>query len=502
MNYRISSLARILLFTLMFFISLPTAKAQTDISLHWAKALNGWYVDAKSLITDTSGNTYVTGSFSSTADFDPGEGVAKLTSTGKIDIFLAKYDVNGNYVYAKGMGGTDMEWGTAIAVDNIGNVYITGLFEGAVDFDPNTRHGKLTSTGHFDMFLAIYDTNGKYVYAKSVGGTGYDKGVAIALDSIGNAYVTGYFFGVSDFCPGKGVVNLTSSGGCDLFLAKYDVNGNYVFAKNMGGKGFDSGSGIAIDNSGVYITGSFHWTADFDPGMGVANLNSTGNENIFLAKYDTNGNYIFAKGMGGTRTDMSNAIALDVSGNAYITGYFEESADFDPSGGVAFLISAKPCGLFLAKYDTNGNFVYAKSVSGGKGVIGEAIAVDNSGNTYITGRFEGTADFDAGAGVANLSSPGRTEGMSGYESEVFLAKYDTKGNYVYAKSMGGKGYDIGSDIAIDGSGNIYITGEFETPAHFATSDDTYNLKSESPSATFVASYREKSITREDSELKK
>ncbi|MBC7845288.1 MAG: hypothetical protein H7Y10_02205 [Flavobacterium sp.] len=506
MDSRLLSFNRILFYAFLFFTYSPDAKAQTNLLLNWAKSFNPdrpAFNDAKSLITDASGNIYVTGSFYGTADFDPSEGVANLTSTGTSDIFLAKYDANGNYVFAKGMKGPKMEWGTAIAVDTSGNVYLTGVFEDTVDFDPSTKVAKLTSTGNFDIFIAKYDTNGKYIYAKSMEGTDDSRSTAIAVDNNRNTYIIGYFFGVSDFFPGKGVANLTSSGGCDLFLAKYDTNGNYVYGKSIGGKGYDSGSGIAVDKSGnVCITGKFARIVDFDPGMGVVNLTCQGNENIFLAKYDTNGNYIFAKSMGGKRTDLSNAIAVDTNGNSYITGFFEGTADFDPSDRTATLTSPEPYGLYIAKYDSNGNYIYAKSVSGGKGVIGESIAVDNSGSTYITGHFEGTADFDPSDGVANLTSPGRTKDMSGYESDLFIAKYDTNGNYVYAKSMGGKGYDISSDIALDGNGNIYITGEFKTPANFDPSVSTYDLKSESASAPFVASYREKSNATEDNELKK
>ncbi|MBW8049614.1 MAG: T9SS type A sorting domain-containing protein [Cytophagales bacterium] len=194
-----------------------------------------------------------------------------------------------------------------------------------------------------------------YQWAKSIGSTTTDHGNSIATDASGNAYITGYFQDTADFDPGAGVQNLTSVGARDIFFAKYDTNGNYLWAKSIGSTSPDYGYSIATDASGnAYITGSFEDTADFDPGAGVQNLISVGQVDIFFAKYDANGNYLWAKSIGST-WDRGNSIATDASGNAYITGYFQGTADFDPGAGVQNLTSVGNTDIFFAKYQGSGS---------------------------------------------------------------------------------------------------------------------------------------------------
>ncbi|MBW8050175.1 MAG: hypothetical protein FVQ77_07530 [Cytophagales bacterium] len=161
-----------------------------------------------------------------------------------------------------------------------------------------------------------------YQWAKSIGSTAYDIGYSIATDASGNAYITGSFQYTADFDPGAGVQNLTSVGSADIFFAKYDANGNYLWAKSIGGIASDIGYSIATDTSGnVYITGFFSGisgdtiTADFDPGAGVQNLTPVGGDDIFFAKYDANGNYLWAKSIGSAGYDVGHSIATDASGN-------------------------------------------------------------------------------------------------------------------------------------------------------------------------------------------
>ncbi|HRF19894.1 MAG TPA: SBBP repeat-containing protein, partial [Chitinophagaceae bacterium] len=199
---------------------------------------------------DGSGNVCVTGVFQGTVDFDPGAGTVSLTSAGSYDVLFAKYDADGNYVYAKALGGTGSDFGNGIAVDGSGNVYVTGYFSGTADFDPGAGTANIISAGTQDIFFAKYDASGNYVYAKALGGTGGDYSNDIALDGSGNVYVTGYFNGTGDFDPGAGTANLTSAGNNDLFFAKYDASGNYVYAKAVGGTGYDIGYRIVVDGGG------------------------------------------------------------------------------------------------------------------------------------------------------------------------------------------------------------------------------------------------------------
>ncbi len=461
-------------------VIIPIFLMFSTLFAQWALQAGGTSYDyGYGIAVDGSGNSYVTGYFSGTVDFDPGAGTANLTSAGSGDIFIAKYDASGNYVWAGNMGGTFADYGYGIAVDGSGNSYVTGYFQGTADFDPGAGTANLTSAGSRDIFIAKYDASGNYVWAGNMGGTSYDIGYGIAVDGSGNSYVTGYFQGTADFDPGTGTANLSSAGSIDIFIAKYDASGNYVWAGNMGGTSNEFGFGIAVDGSGnSYVTGYFEGTVDFDPGTGTANLSSAGNNDIFIAKYEASGNYAWAIQAGGTSNDIGYGIAVDGSGNSYVTGYFQGTVDFDPGTGTVNLSSAGGYDIFIAKYDASGNYAWAIQAGGTSDEFGFGIAVDGSGNSYVTGYFQGTADFDPGAGTANLTSAGN--------NDIFIAKYDASGNYVWAGNMGGTSADYGYGIAVDGSGNSYVTGYFQGTADFDPSANTYNLTSAGSSDIFVA----------------
>jgi len=253
---------------------------------NWAGRFGGSSPDhSLDIIVDAAGNVYTTGYFSGTADFDPGPGTGNLTSAGGFDIFVSKLDSDGNYVWAKSIGGASTDIGYGIAVDGAGNVYTSGYFESTADFDPGPGTTDLTSAGGKDIFVSKLEGSGNYVWAKSMGGTSDDYGYGIAVDGAGNVYTTGHFYGTADFDPGPGTADLTSAGHYDIFVSKLEGSGNYVWAKSMGGSGPDYGYGIAVDGAGnVYPTGDFNYTVDFDPGPGTANLTSAGNSDIFVSR--------------------------------------------------------------------------------------------------------------------------------------------------------------------------------------------------------------------------
>ena len=449
----------------------PARPLQSSGSFVWAKSMGGAGNDiSNSIAIDSSGNTYTTGLFEGTVDFDPGAGIANLTSVGSYDIFVSKLDGSGNFAWAKSMGGTGVDGSSSIAVDSSSNVYMGGYFAGTADFDPGVGTSNRISAGVRDIFVSKLDSNGNFVWAKSMGGTNNDQGAAIAVDSSGNIHTMGFFQGTADFDPNAGAANLTSVGLDDIFVSKLDNSGNFVWAKSMGGTSIDNGYNIAIDVSGnVYTTGYYNGTADFDPGAGTANLTSMGSYDIFVSKLDINGNFAWAKSMGGTDFDYDYAIAVDSSGSVYTTGYFQGTADFDPGVGIANLISAGLRDIFISKLDGSGNFVWAKSIGGANYDQGASIVLDSSGSIYTTGIFEGTADFDPGAGIANRTSVGG--------SDIFVSKLDSNGNFAWAKSMGGTNYDVGLDIALDSIGNIYTTGYFQGTADFDPGAGTTNLTS-------------------------
>src|SRR6185295_9735200 len=239
-----------------------------------------------------------------------------------------------NLNWAIQMGGADNDIGKSVVVDGAGNVYTTGSFDGTADFDPGPGTYNLTTAGVGDIFISKLDASGNFLWAKQIGGTTYDYGYSIAVDSVGNVYTTGYFDDTADFDPGPGTYNLTTAGSADIFVSKLDNSGNFIWAKQMGATQADFGYAITVDVNGyVYTTGEFNGTVNFDPGPGIFNLISTYPE-IFISKLDASGDFVWAKQLGGTGEDKGYSIAVDESGNVYSTGYFKDTADFDPGTGI------------------------------------------------------------------------------------------------------------------------------------------------------------------------
>lgn len=380
------------------------------------------------------------------------------------------YSQSTTFQWAKSFGGNLDDWGRYITTDNLGNVYTIGWFDGIVDFDPGVGVNTLTSGGAKDVFISKTNSNGDFIWAKSIGGNGIDVGYSIAVDAFGNVYSIGAFSSIVDFNPGIGTYTLSSIGLNDVFILKLDIAGNFVWAKTMGGNGDDSASGLAIDTLGnICLVGSFQGIADFDPNAGINNLTSSGGMDIFISKYDSVGNLIWVKNMGGSLMDYGYAIDLDKNGNVYTSGYFSGTADFDPGVSISTQTSMGSGDVFISKLDQAGNFVWAKSFGGTSIDVCNSVCTDFSGNIYLTGGFENTVDFDPSVASTTLTVNGL--------KDIFISKFDSSGNFLWVKRMGGTGSDYAYSIVTDTTQNVLISGVFANTVDFDPGTGVYNLTS-------------------------
>ncbi len=392
-------------------------------SLVWARSMGttGNLDSGVAITVDAAGNVYTTGPFDGNGgDFDPGTGTAPLNNAGSTDIFVSKLDSSGNFVWARSLGGTGSDGAGDIAVDSSGNVIVVGSFTGTADFDPGSGTFNLTSAGDADVFVSKLDSSGNFVWARALGGSDVNLASSVALDATGNVWVTGRFRGTADFDPGTGTFDVTSAGSNDVFVAKLNAAGNFVWAGGIGGAtSGDTAGAIAVDSAGnVVLTGAFQGTADFDPSSATSNLNAAGNSiDIFVCKLDSSGRLIWARDMGGssaTGNDTGYGIALDAADNIYTTGHFYSSGDFDPGPNVYTLTSAGTFDIFVSKLDSAGNFVWAGSMGGTDQDTAFGIAVGPSGDIFTTGISFATADFDPGPGTYNLTAVGA--------QDIFISK--------------------------------------------------------------------------------
>ena len=342
----------------------------------WAKQAGdiGW--DAGySIATDMLDNIIVTGVFQGSVTF----GTEVLINTYGWGIFIVKYDKMGDVLWAKSAGGTEntLCLGFSITTDVLGNSIIAGIFSGTVTFG-NTI---LTSANEEKIFIAKYDEMGNVLWAKKADGIIPEfGGPSIATDEFNNVIITGNFEGSATF----GTIPLTSLGGSDVFIAKYDASGNALWAVSAGGTSDENGISIATDElNNVIATGNFEGSATF----GTIPLTSVGGSDVFIAKYDASGNVLWAVSAGGTNDEGALSIAIDGSGIITVAG-----VEYTSMGS----------NIFSAKYDEMGNLLWTKNVGGNGSVLAHSIATDMSGNSFMTGYFIGTFNF----GTTTLTSVG------------------------------------------------------------------------------------------------
>lgn len=325
-------------------------KLDTDGNFLWALSIGapqGFTGDAHTHVLDAAGNIYVIGRFTGSADFDPGDGVFNLSSSGGFDFFVLKLDANGSFIWAKSIGGIGIDFASSLVLDNTGNIIMTGSFKGTVDFDPGPGTFSMTTNAlSYSGFILKLAPDGNFIWAKNINSVYEVQTNALTLDQQGNIYTTGAFVDVTDFDPGPEVYNLTdfdNFGYMDAFILKLDADGNFTWVVTMGGVGETKGNSIATDIDGnVYTTGTYGYyffgpeEVDFDPGPGEYYLsNSSGEFDMYVQKLDANGNFIWAHGIGnGNLTwEEGHKILVDQDRNLYLTGSFEKG-DFNPGSEI------------------------------------------------------------------------------------------------------------------------------------------------------------------------
>ncbi|MEW6467919.1 MAG: T9SS type A sorting domain-containing protein [Bacteroidota bacterium] len=372
-------------------------------------------------------------------------------------------------VWVKTYGGNSLDNATRTVTDAAGNVYTIGLFMGTSDLDPGTGTFNVTAAGNWDIYVQKLSSSGSFIWAKAFGGTSSESASSIAVDASGNIYLCGYFQGAVDFDPGAASVYISATGNNNAFLEKLDASGNFVWVKTFSSSiGGELGAALGLDAAGnIYFTGQYWLTVDFDPGSGVANLNSAGMGDVFITKFTPAGNLVWAKSAGGPGQDAVNDMEVSSTGKLYLVGNFDAGGDFDPGPGVSTLSTQGGKDIFIFKLDSTGAFVWAGSMGSNLNDEGNSLDIDPFENVYSIGVFRDTVDFDPGSGVSNAISQG--------SEDIFVQKLNSSGALVWAKTFGGTGVEVGYGISADMNGNVYTTGEFDAPGDYDPGPGTVTL---------------------------
>jgi hypothetical protein len=388
-------------------------------------------------------------------------GTGELTSLGENDVFVAKYSAAGTPLWSKRVGGSSDERAKAVAVDGSGNVFVTGIFRGTVDFGGGPISA---STGAANAFLVKYSPTGAHMWSKRLSTiASLDEGTALAVDGSGNVVVGGILYQTSDFGGGP----LTSAGGADIFLVKYSASGAHVWSRRIGGAAEDWIYGLAVNGSGgPALIGSSAGSVD----LGGGAVAGAGGKDVIVAQYSSTGAHVWSRRVGGSLDDVGRGIAVDDAGYVVVSGNF---ASASVNFGAGALSNSGGADIFLARYDSAGAAQWSKrfgtSLSVGENAF--AVATDGGNNILLTGSIVDTADFGGGPLAGD-----------GYY-DIFQAKFDSGGGHVWSRRTGA---GEGTAIAADGQGNAIAVGDFSgaTTVNFGGS----NLVSPGGTDTFIVKF--------------
>ena len=417
----------------------------------WAKSAGGTGADyINSISSDTSGYVYIAGYFSSPTMLIGTTVLTNIDNTGSSnDLFFARYNSDGNPIWAISVGGTGHDYATSIFVDSSGYIYLTGYFTSpTITFGTTTLTNFMTD-GTSDIFVAKYDTAGNFIWAKSAGGDRDDNATSVCTDAMGNVFVIGYYV---SHTIAFGLDTFTSYTTRRIFLVKYNNLGNVIWASTPTyfADGNSYSHSVRTDVSGnIYVTGAI---ADAQTYFGSFTLYSpNGMGQMFLVKYNSIGTVMFAVQTGGDGI-TGRSITIDALGDVYVTGYFGSANIWF---GSYHLVNTQNglLDVFIAKYSSLGVFLWARTGGGISSDFGLSITTDTANNVYAAGyyrspsmTFDSTTVFNAMGGVYDL----------------FLTKYSSTGNFLWIKSVGGSLSEYATSISSDHSGNIYVGGYYSS----------------------------------------
>jgi len=364
---------------------------------------------ANGVVTDSSGNVYVTGGTKGGLDGN--------TSAGNTDLFVLKYNSSGTKQWTKQLGSSGRDSANAIAIDSSGNLYVAGMTFGGLDWN--------TNSGANDLFVVKYNSSGTKQWTEQLGTPSSDAANAVATDSSGNVYVAGVTYGV---------LGDQNKGNSDLFVVKYNSSGTKQWVEKQNGTEqngtdmWDEARGVVTDSSGnVYVVGG-------TKGSKLNGVSKAGMTEAFVIKYNSSGKRQWTKLLGTWRKDFANAVAIDSSGNIYVAGVTERHLDGNESAGND--------DLFVVKYNSKGKKQWTKQLGTKRNDRATGVATDSSGNVYVTGYTYWGLDGNTYAG----------------SNDAFVVKYLDNGTKQWTKQFGTPSSDLADGVATDSSGNVYVVG--------------------------------------------
>jgi|GEM_PF-4661184 len=454
----------------MSIASLQASNADNDIpGSAFQIAVSNTFITS-AIRNDSLGNTYITGYFWGTVDFDPGVGITQLTSPARFSLgFIVKYSSAHELIWARQFGGSDgTTYSSGLDVDSNGNAFVTGNTSStSAVFGSSTLPGDSTN----DAFLARLDSDGNFEWVRRWGGTSFVYGESVQVGAGGIIHVGGSLYGTADLDPSANTFSRTSAGGSDGYISRFTSNGAFISAVSIGGTLNDSILRTVVDAAGnTYATGSFNGTAQF----GSHVLNSAGGGDYFLLKMNAGGSIEWVRQVAGAANGGAGSrLSLDSAGSVILAGYFTESINFGP--GTPTLVSGGNEDSFITKWDATGTLLQVGQLSGLERVRVTGLTVGKDDVMTIVGWFAGTADLDPGSNELLVTTLDAQNG--------FILRMHSGGNVMTVLQTSGGG--VIRDVTQDAKGNISAFGTFSSTVSLPTgqvfvnadaSSDLYVLK--------------------------
>ncbi len=449
-------------------------------SFEWAISIEGQNSEGQKINIDSKGNVYTVGTFIDSVDFDPGPAKYYIRGTHNRNTFIAKYNPQGNFIWAKSYQSSRV-FVTDVKLDYSDNIYIVGYFNGVFDFDPDTTVFNVTAIGNPETFISKLDSSGRFIWAESFQCKNSIQCKSIDFDISNNLYLTGNYAGKVDFDPDTNTTKfLTSTGNTDdIYMVKLDSLGKLVWVKSIGAAKSDNGYYICVDKNGnSYSVGIFGGTVDFDPGVSTHNITSQSNSDNYILKLDSVGGFVWVKVFNSATQGLIyyKAIDIDSSSNICISGSFYGKVEFNPASSSSSSKSNGDHDAFVTVFDSNGNFKWVKKWGGPLYEYATSI-MDEAGNIYSYGRFQDKVDFDPGIGKASLTAIRNLD--------MYISKLNMNGKFEWVKRMDNPAFITNSytyHIATDKYHNIYGIGFFsdtldsnpDTGSYYLYSQGNYN----------------------------
>ncbi|PHR23927.1 MAG: hypothetical protein COA38_16885 [Fluviicola sp.] len=429
-------------------LSLMSSSSIAQYELSWKASINGVnHEDCRGMV-ESNDHIYVVGRLEGTTTLNDSTTFQTASTNGGSDIFLYKLTKDGQFVWVKSMGGTLNEQGVNITADVNGNIYICGFYESDFDIDPGTGTTQLICSGERDAFIAKFDPNGNLLWGNSFSGTLSEQPEGIEITPSG-ILISGRFEGTVDFDPGVGNLSLTSNGSNDIFAVKLDLNGDFLWANSYGDNANDISWEISADvNDNVFVIGTFKNTIDFNNGNPNGSYVSNGLADLFILKLDNLGNYLWSTAIGGPGDDNAKDLAFDLNNDLYISGFFKDTVNFDPTGTPTDILSSGGKDAYLMKLNTNGTLNWIETFGGTGDEIGKGIAFDLENNVYQVGTFQ-----------SSLTVSGNTYTSNGLR-DCIIRQLDEQGTTIYSNVYGGAGEDYINGLIVDADTSFYFDGKF------------------------------------------